>query len=195
MLTMPRVLENINGDNQLLDLRDRAFIKHRRVEISGEINEEIARVVRNQLEFLSEVSEDDIYLIINSQGGNIKDALAIYDTMQHISCNVVTIGWGMAASAGAFLLAMGTPGKRYVTPFTEVMIHQPLGGVKGQATDIMTVAKHIGKLKNKLAMLMANACHKDLDEIMQDMERDYWLDATEAVSYGLADFEGFPPEY
>lgn len=120
------------------------------------------------------------------------DGLAIYDVMDEIPCDVVTIANGMAASMGSFLLAAGAKGKRYVTPSTEVMIHQPLGGVQGQATDISLVADHIQKIKTKLAMIMAKNCGKELVEIINDMERDHWMTGDQAKAYGIADHVGFP---
>ena len=138
--------------------------------------------------FLSSVdNKKDIYIYINSPGGLVTAGLAIYDAMNYVKCDIYTIGMGICASMGAFLLSSGTKGKRAVLPHTKVMIHQPLGGAKGQATDIMIVAEEILKTKKLLNKILSKNTNNPLSKIEQDVERDYYLDATEALNYGLID--------
>ena len=153
-----------------------------------EVNETTASIVVAQLLFLeAEDPDKDIHLYINSPGGSVTAGMAIYDTMQYIKCDVSTICIGMAASMGAFLLAGGAKGKRLALPNAEIMIHQPLGGAQGQATEIEIAAKHILKTKEKLNKMLAENTGKDLEQIMADTERDNWLSAEEAAEYGLID--------
>lgn len=168
------------------------MIKNRIIYCNGEVNGDNAISIITQLRYLATKSDKDIYMFINSPGGSVSDGLAIYDVMNEIPCDVVTIANGMAASMGSFILAAGAKGKRYVTPSAEVMIHQPLGGVQGQATDISLVADHIQKIKTKLATIMAKNCGKELSKVTNDMERDYWMSGHQAKEYGIADHVGFP---
>ena len=152
------------------------------------MNETTASLTVAQLLFLeSEDPGKDIHLYINSPGGMVTAGLAIYDTMQYIKCDVSTICIGMAASMGAFLLAGGTKGKRYALPNSEIMIHQPLGGTQGQATEIEIAARHILKTKEKLNKMLSENTGKPLDVIAADTDRDNWMTAEEACAYGLID--------
>ena len=158
--------------------------------LSGEVNDVTANLVVAQLLFLeSEDPDKDIYLYINSPGGSITSGMAIYDTMQYIKCDVSTICIGMAASMGAFLLSSGTPGKRYALPNSEIMIHQPLGGFQGQATDIDIHAKRILKIKETLTRTMAESTNGkvDYETMVQMCERDNFMSADEALKIGLID--------
>ena len=147
-----------------------------------------ASLIVAQMLFLeSEDPGKDIQLYINSPGGSVTAGMAIYDTMKYIKCDVATTCIGMAASMGAFLLAGGTKGKRFALPNAEVMIHQPLGGAQGQATEIQIAAEHILKTKKKLNSILAENCGKPLDVVMADTERDNWMSAEEAKAYGLID--------
>lgn len=192
MLIFPQVLISKGENYYSTDLFSHDMIKNRVIYLCGEVNEESATRVIAQLRYLDKKSDSDIYLFINSEGGSVKDGLAIYDVMNAISCDVVTVAVGLAASMGSFLLAAGEKGKRYVSPSTEIMIHQPLGGVQGQATDISLVADHIQKTKLKIASIISDRCGKGFDEVLKDMERDYWMSSDQAKEYGIADIVGFP---
>lgn len=164
------------------------LLKERIIILNGEIDDNLASDIIAQLLYLaSKESNKDIQLYINSVGGSTTSGLAIYDTMKYIQCDVVTICFGLAASMGAFLLAGGTKGKRYALENSEIMIHQPSGGVNGMASDILIAAKRIDKLKEKLNKLLANNTGQPLSKIIQDTERDYFMDAQEALNYGLID--------
>ena len=164
------------------------LLKDRIIFVSGEINDETSSVVIAELLHLeAEDPKADICMYINAPGGSVSDGLAIYDTMQFVKCDVSTVCVGMAASMGAFLLAGGCKGKRYILPNAEVMIHQPLGGSRGQATDMEIAAKHIIRTKKKLNEILAMNTGKDIKKINADSDRDNWLTAEEAVSYGLVD--------
>ncbi len=156
--------------------------------LSGEVNDVTSNLVVSQLLFLeSEDPDKDIYLYINSPGGSITSGMAIYDTMQYIKPDVCTICVGMAASMGAFLLSSGAKGKRFALPNSEIMIHQPLGGFQGQATDIDIHAKRILKIKDKLNEILAENTNQPIEKIKVDVERDYFMEAEEAAAYGLID--------
>ena len=192
MAFLPRIITSTDGNDHSTDLISYDMIKNRVIYLNGEVNGETAVSLITQLRFLANKSDKDIYLFINSPGGSVSDGLAIYDVMNEISCDVVTIATGLAASMGSFLLSAGAQGKRYITPSTEVMIHQPLGGVQGQATDISLVADHIQKIKAKLTSIMAENCKKDIEEVAKDMERDHWMSGEQAREYGIVDHVGFP---
>ena len=162
-------------------------IEKRIIYLIGEITDELAAVVIAELHYLASISNDDIQLYINSPGGSVTAGLAIYDTMQSIKPDVSTVVMGEAASMGAFLLAGGKPGKRYALPNAEVMIHQPLGGARGQATEIQIAAKHILDTKHKLNLILAANTGQPYDVIVADTERDNWKSAREAMDYGLVD--------
>ena len=171
-----------------VDLFSEDFSENRRIWITGPIDGECARETITALEYLDRTGSDDITVTINSPGGSVSDGLAILDAMRRCRCDIVTVATGMAASMGAFLAACGgTPGKRYVTPHCEVMIHQPLGGIQGQATEIELAAQHILKIKRMLNAELAHATGRTVDEIARDTDRDNFMDAEEAVAYGLAD--------
>ena len=187
MALVPYVIENEGQGERTYDIYSR-LLKERIIFLSGEINTEMANAIIAQLLFLNaQDKEKDITMYINSPGGQVTAGLGIYDTMNHISCDVATVCIGMAASMGAFLLSSGAKGKRYALPNAEVMIHQPLGGARGQATDIQIVAENILKIKKKLATILAENTGQEYDKIIEDTERDNYLDAYEAKEYGLVD--------
>ena len=170
-----------------------AEFERRRIYITGEINDGIASDIRAQIHHLSSISKEDITLIIDSPGGSVTAGLGIYDTMKSCGCDVSTVVMGIAASMGAILASSGTKGKRYIGRNAEYMIHQPLGGVSGQASDIERSAKHIIKTKHKLNRVLSENTGKDIETIANDCDRDYYLDAEESIAYGLCDgyFNGF----
>ena len=187
MSLVPYVLEQTSRGERSYDIYSR-LLKDRIIFLGEEVNETTASLVVAQLLFLeSEDSSKDISLYINSPGGSVTAGMAIYDTMKYIKCDVSTICIGMAASMGAFLLSGGTKGKRYALPNAEIMIHQPLGGAQGQATEIEIAAQHILKTKKKLNQMIADNCGKSLEEVEKDTDRDNWMSAEEAVAYGLID--------
>ena len=158
------------------------------IVLSDEVNDATASIIVAQLLYLEgQDPEKDISFYINSPGGSISSGFAIYDTMRYIKCDVSTICMGMAASMGAFLLSSGTKGKRYVLPNAEVMIHQPLGGAQGQATEILIAADHIKKCRQRINSILAENTGRSIEEITRDTERDNWLTAEEALNYGLVD--------
>ncbi len=187
MATIPYVIEQNSRGERSYDIYSR-LLKDRIVFLGEEVNEVTASLTVAQLLFLeSEDPSKDIHLYINSPGGSVTAGMAIYDTMQYIKCDVSTICIGMAASMGAFLLAGGQKGKRFALPNSEVMIHQPLGGAKGQATEIEIAAKNILKTREKLNRMLAENTGKPYEQVCLDTERDHWLDAQEALDYGLID--------
>lgn len=184
---VPMVVEQTNRGERSYDIYSR-LLKDRIIFLGDEVNNVTANAVIAQLLFLEADDPDkDIFLYINSPGGVITAGMAIYDTMNYIKCDVSTICVGMAASMGAFLLAAGAKGKRFALPNSEIMIHQPLGGASGQATDIAIHAKHILEIKEKLNRILAEKTGQDLEQIMQDTERDNFMTAEEAKEYGLVD--------
>ena len=187
MPLVPYVVEQTNRGERQYDIYSR-LLNDRIIVLSDEVNDATASLVVAQMLFLeSQDSEKDISFYINSPGGSVTAGMAIYDTMQYIKCDVSTICMGMAASMGAFLLSSGAKGKRYVLPNAEVMIHQPSGGAKGQATDIKIVADHILRTKAKLNKILAENTGKPIEIIAQDTERDNFMTAQEALEYGLVD--------
>lgn len=184
---IPMVIETSGRGERAYDIYSR-LLKERVVFLVGPINDSVANVVVAQLLFLeSENPDKEIHLYINSPGGSISAGMAIYDTMQFIKPDVSTLCVGIAASMGAFLLQAGAKGKRFVLPNSTVMIHQPLGGFQGQATDIEIHAKYILSLRERLYILMAQHTGRSIEEIARDSERDKFLNAAEAVEYGLVD--------
>ncbi|MCU7203086.1 ATP-dependent Clp endopeptidase proteolytic subunit ClpP [Turicibacter sanguinis] len=184
---VPTVIEQTAHGERAYDIYSR-LLKDRIIMLSGEINDHTANIVVAQLLFLAAEDPDkDINIYINSPGGSVTAGLAIFDTMNYIKCDVSTICVGMAASMGAFLLTAGTKGKRYVLPNSKVMIHQPLGGAQGQATEIAIAAKHILKTRDRLNKILAEQTGQPLEKIEQDTERDNFMSADEAVAYGLVD--------
>ena len=187
MILVPYVIEQTGRGERSYDIYSR-LLKERIIFLGEEVNEVTASLVVAQLLFLeAEDPEKDINLYINSPGGSVTAGMAIYDTMQYIKCDVSTICIGMAASMGAFLLAGGAKGKRMALPNAEIMIHQPLGGAQGQATEIEIAAKHILQTKEKLNKILAANTGKPYDIIAADTERDNWKTAQEAMEYGLID--------
>ena len=187
MSLVPYVIEQTSRGERNYDIYSR-LLKDRIIFLGEEVNETTASLVVAQLLFLeSEDPGKDIHLYINSPGGMVTTGLAIYDTMQYINCDVSTICIGMAASMGAFLLAGGAKGKRLALPNAEIMIHQPSGGAKGQATEIQIAAENILKTKKKLNEILAANTGKPYDVIAADTERDHYMSAQEAMEYGLID--------
>lgn len=187
MSLVPYVVEQTSRGERSYDIYSR-LLKERIIFLGEEVNETTASLVVAQLLFLeSEDSTKDISLYINSPGGSVTAGMAIYDTMNYIKCDVSTICIGMAASMGAFLLSGGAKGKRYALPNAEIMIHQPLGGAQGQATEIEIAAQHILKTKKKLNQIIADNCGKTLEEVEKATDRDNWMSAEEALAYGLID--------
>ena len=187
MALIPYVVEQTSRGERSYDIFSR-LLKDRIIFIGEQIDEHLASLVVAQLLFLeAEDPEKDICIYINSPGGSVTAGFAIYDTMQYIKCDVSTICMGMAASMGAFLLSSGTKGKRYVLPNAEVMIHQPLGGAQGQATEILIAADHIKKCRQRINSILAENTGRSIEEITRDTERDNWLTAEEALNYGLVD--------
>ena len=187
MSLVPYVVEQTSRGERSYDIFSR-LLKERIVFLGEEVNETTASLVVAQLLFLeAEDPDKDIHLYINSPGGSVTAGMAIYDTMNFIKCDVSTVCIGMAASMGAFLLAGGAKGKRYALPNAEIMIHQPLGGAQGQATEIEIAARHILRTKEKLNRILAENTGKDIEIIAADTERDNWKTAEEAKEYGLID--------
>ncbi len=184
---IPMVVEQTNRGERSFDIYSR-LLKDRIVFLSGEINDDTANLVVAQMLFLEMENPDaDISLYINSPGGSVTAGMAIYDTMNYIKCNVRTVVIGMAASMAAFLLMAGEKGKRLALPNSEVMIHQPLGGAQGQATDVAIRAEWLLKTKEKMTRLMAEMSGQDIEKVKQDVERDYFMSAEEALKYGIID--------
>ncbi|AOR24230.1 ATP-dependent Clp endopeptidase proteolytic subunit ClpP [Clostridium taeniosporum] len=187
MSLVPMVVEQTSRGERSYDIFSR-LLKERIIMLSGEVNDDSSNLIVSQLLFLeSEDPDKDIYIYINSPGGSITAGMAIYDTMQYIKPDVCTICVGMAASMGAFLLSSGAEGKRYALPNSEIMIHQPLGGFQGQATDIQIHANRIIKIKESLNRILSENTKQPLDVIEADVERDNFMTADEAKAYGLVD--------
>ena len=187
MALVPYVVEQTNRGERQYDIFSR-LLNDRIIVLSDEVNDATASLVVAQLLYLEgQDSEKDISLYINSPGGSVSAGLAIYDTMQYIKCDVSTICMGMAACMGAFLLSSGAKGKRYALPNSEIMIHQPLGGAQGQASDIKIAAEHILRTREKLNKILAENTGKPIEQIALDTERDNWLSAQEAMDYGIVD--------
>jgi len=187
MSLVPYVLEQTSKGERTYDIYSR-LLKERIIFLGEEVNDVTASLVVAQMLFLeAEDPEKDIQLYINSPGGSVTAGMAIYDTMQYVKCDVCTYCMGMAASMGAFLLAGGTKGKRLALPNAEIMIHQPLGGAKGQATEIEIAARHILKTKEKLNKILAENTGKDYEVIAAATERDNWMSAEEAKEFGIID--------
>ena len=187
MSLVPYVVEQTSRGERTYDIYSR-LLKDRIIFLGEEVNDASASIVVAQLLFLeAEDPEKDIHLYINSPGGSVTAGMAIYDTMQYIKCDVETICIGMAASMGAFLLAGGPKGKRLALPNAEIMIHQPSGGARGQATEIQIAAEHILKTRQKLNQILAENTGKSIEEIARDTERDNFMSAEEAKAYGLVD--------
>lgn len=187
MNLIPMVIEQTARGERSFDIFSR-LLKERIIFMTGPVDDHMANLLTAQMLFLeAEGPDKDIYLYINSPGGLVTAGMAIYDTMQYIRCDVSTLCVGQAASMGAHLLAAGAPGKRFALPNARVMIHQPLGGFQGQATDIEIHAREIIKLKEHLNAMLAKHTGQPLDKVSDDVERDYFLSAAEACEYGLVD--------
>lgn len=187
MSLVPYVIEQTSHGERSYDIYSR-LLKERIVFLGEEVNSTTASLVVAQMMFLeAEDPEKDIHFYINSPGGSVTDGFMIYDTMNYIKCDVATYCMGLAASMGAFLLSGGAKGKRFALPNSEIMIHQPSGGAKGQATEIDIVAKQILKTKEKLNQILANNTGKPIEVIARDTERDNYMTAEEALEYGLID--------
>ena len=186
MNLIPTVLEKENNNEKVYDLYSR-LLKDRIIILSGEIDDEMSNIIVAELLYLDSINNDDISLYINSPGGSITSGMAIYDTMNFIKSDVSTICIGIAASMAAFLLSSGKKGKRYSLKNSEVMIHQPLGGASGQATEIKIAAERILRLKKKLNEILSNNTNQNLKKIEKDTERDYFMTSDEALTYGIID--------
>lgn len=184
---IPYVIEQTGNGERSYDIFSR-LLKDRIILLGGEVTSQSAELIVAQLLFLeSENPDEDIQFYINSPGGSVTAGLAIYDTMQFIKCDVSTICVGLAASMGSFLLAGGTKGKRYSLPNSEILIHQPLGGAKGQASDIIIEAAHIQKTKERLSRLLSQNTGNPYEQVQADTDRDNWMSASEALEYGIID--------
>ena len=186
MSLIPMIVDKEIGGERSYDIFSR-LLKNRIILLSGEIDDILANTVVAELLYLDSLSHEDISIYINSPGGNVTSGFAIYDTMNFINSNVSTICIGMCASMAAFLLSSGTKGKRYALPNSEVMIHQPLGGASGQATEIKIAAEHILKTKDKLNKILSDNTGKSIKIIEKDTDRDNYMSASEALEYGLID--------
>lgn len=187
MSLVPMVVEQTNRGERSYDIFSR-LLNDRIIVLSDEVNDVTASLVVAQMLYLEAQDPDkDIQLYINSPGGSVTSGFAIYDTMQYVKCDVSTICIGMAASMGAFLLAAGAKGKRFALPNAEIMIHQPLGGAKGQATDIKIHAEWILKIKDRINNILAERTGQPIERISRDCERDFFMSADEAKAYGLVD--------
>ena len=186
MSLVPIIVDKEQNGERSYDIFSR-LLKDRIIILSGEIDDNLANVIVSELLYLDSLNHNDISLYINSPGGSITAGMAIMDTMNYIKSDVSTICLGLAASMAAFLLSCGKKGKRYILPNAEVMIHQPLGGVNGQATEIKIVAERILNLKDKLNRLLSENTGQDLKKIEQDTERDHFLTAKETLDYGIVD--------
>lgn len=186
MSLVPIVIDKENNSERSYDIFSR-LLKERIILLNGEINDSLASSIIAELLYLDSISNDDISIYINSPGGSITSGMAIYDTMNLVNSDISTICVGMAASMGAFLLSSGTKGKRYALPNAEVMIHQPLGGAEGQATEIKIAAERILKSRDKLNKILSENTGKDIKIIEKDTERDNFMDSYEALNYGIVD--------
>jgi len=186
-MLIPMVVDQTTNGERSYDIYSR-LLEDRIIFLSGEITDEVANSVVAQLIFLEGKDPDkDISIYINSPGGSVSAGLAIYDTMNFIKCDVTTICVGLAASMGAFLLSSGTKGKRYALANSEVMIHQPLGGTQGQASDIEIQANHIKRIKDKINQILSENSNQPLEKVQKDTDRDFYMTANEALEYGLID--------
>ena len=183
---IPNVLEKTSSGDRVYDLYSK-LLEDRIILLSGEITSNTANIIISELLYLDSISHDDISIYINSPGGEITSGMAIYDTMNYIKSKVSTICIGLAASMAAFILSSGEKEKRYILPNAEVMIHQPIGGVQGQATEIKIAAKRILKMKQKINEILAKNTNKNIKKIEEDTERDYFMDSSEALEYGIID--------
>lgn len=186
-MLVPMVVDQTSNGERSYDIYSR-LLEDRIIFLTGEINDAVANMIVAQLIYLEGKNPDkDIFLYINSPGGSVSAGLAIFDTINFIKCDVSTCCIGLAASMGAFLLASGTKGKRFALPNSEIMIHQPLGGAQGQASDIEIQAKHIQKIKEKINRILSERTGQPLEKIEKDTDRDFYMSAEQALEYGLID--------
>jgi len=185
-LLIPTIIEKKHGNEVAYDLYSR-LLQDRIILLNGEITDQVANIIVSELLYLDSINNDDISIYINSPGGSVSAGLAIYDTMNYIKSDVKTICLGIAASMAALLLSSGEKGKRYSLPNSEVMIHQPLGGAEGQATEIKIAAEHILKTKDKLNKILSINTNQELEKIEHDTDRDNFMSADEALDYGIID--------
>ncbi|MBQ4634570.1 MAG: ATP-dependent Clp protease proteolytic subunit [Bacilli bacterium] len=185
-MNTPAIIERTSNGERIYDIYSR-LLKDRIIMLSGEIDDNVSNIVVAELLYLDSLNHDDIQIYINSPGGSITSGMAIYDTMNFVKSDVSTICVGMAASMAAFLLSSGKKGKRFALENSEIMIHQPLGGVKGQATEIKIAAERILKLKSKLNKILAKNTKQSIQKIERDTERDNFMEANEALDYGIID--------
>ncbi len=183
---IPTVLENNNNEKLFYDLYSK-LLTDRIIFLTGEINDEKANIIVSELLYLDSINNDDIFLYINSPGGNVTSGFAIYDTMNYIKSDIKTICIGQCSSMASIILSSGSKGKRYSLKNSEIMIHQPLGGIKGQASDIKITCDHIEYLKDKLNKILAINTKQPLDKIKKDTDRDHYLTSKEALKYGIID--------
>lgn len=188
---MKSIVTSIDGKECSTNIESKRF-KDRIIHFTDEVNSKTADSLISELRYLDSIGNEDIILYINSPGGSVTDGLAIYDCIEDLHSDVVTIVHGMAASMGAFLLCAGTKGKRFASPNSEVMIHQPLGGMQGQASDIKIHAERILKMKEKLNRIFAEKTGKPYEQVCIDTDRDNFLSAEEALDYGIVDRIGYP---
>ena len=186
MNIVPTIIEKNGNSEKVYDIYSR-LLEDRIIMLSGEINDTTANIIVSELLYLDSINNNDISIYINSPGGSVTAGMAIYDTMNFIKSDVSTICIGMAASMAAFLLSSGKKGKRYILPNSEVMIHQPLGGCEGQATEIKIAAERILRLKDKLNNLLSKNTGQDIKKVSEDTERDHFLSAALALDYGIVD--------
>lgn len=186
-MLVPMVVDQTSNGERSYDIYSR-LLEDRIIFLTGEINDAVANMIVAQLIYLEGKNPDkDIFLYINSPGGSVSAGLAIFDTINFIKCDVSTCCIGLAASMGAFLLASGTKGKRFALPNSEIMIHQPLGGAQGQASDIEIQAKHIQKIKEKINRILSERTGQPLEKVEKDTDRDFYMSAEQAMEYGLID--------
>ncbi|SHI35319.1 ATP-dependent Clp protease proteolytic subunit ClpP [Mesonia phycicola] len=178
-----------NKTGKIQDLIDNNFLEERKVFLWGQVDDKSAKHVVERLMYLDAVGSGDIQFYINSPGGYVTSGFSIYDTMQSLSSDVSTICTGLAASMGSILLSAGTKGKRFIMPNAKVMIHQPSGGARGQASNIEIQAQEILKTKEVSAQILADNCEQSFEKVMKDFNRDYWMDASESLAYGIVDGE------
>lgn len=176
-----------NKPNKVQDLIDNKFLEERKVFLNGQVDGKSAKHLIDRLLYLDLLETKDIQLYINSPGGYVTDGFAIYDTITSLNSDVSTICSGLAASMGSILLSVGAKCKRYIQPHANIMIHQPLGGAQGQASNIEIQAREILKTKELSAQILADNCGQDFDKVMKDFSRDYWMDAQESLEYGIVD--------
>ncbi|WP_242156011.1 ClpP family protease [Aestuariivivens sediminis] len=173
--------------SKVQDAIDKKFLEERKVFLWGQVDDDSAKHVIDRLLYLDAIETKDIELVINSPGGYVTSGFAIYDCITSLKSNVSTVCSGLAASMGSILLSAGTKGKRYIQPHARVMIHQPSGGARGQASDIEITAQEILKTKELSAKILADNCGQEVDKVMKDFNRDHWMDAKESVAYGIVD--------